>query len=64
MLRNSIGENQVSKQKVIELDGDLDLSATAASTSIARSRTPRGARWRWFRMPKTGPVVLTSDVCY
>jgi N-acyl homoserine lactone hydrolase len=64
MLRNNVGDNQVSRQKVIELDGDLDLFGDG-SIYIHRqvSHTP-GSQMAVVRLPKTGPVVLTSDVCY
>jgi glyoxylase-like metal-dependent hydrolase (beta-lactamase superfamily II) len=64
MLRNSIGESAPSRQKVIELNGDLDLFGDG-SLYIHRqvSHTP-GSQMLVVRLPKTGPVVLTSDVCY
>src|ERR1700722_8938868 len=64
MLRNDVGQNQVSRQKVIELNGDLDLFGDG-SIYIHRqvSHTP-GSQMAVVRLPKTGPVVLTSDVCY
>jgi len=64
MLRNDVGANQVNRQKVIELDGDLDLFGDG-SIYIHRavSHTP-GSQMVVVRLPKTGPVVLTSDVCY
>jgi N-acyl homoserine lactone hydrolase len=63
MLRNDVGQNQVSRQKVIELNGDLDLFGDG-SIYIHRavSHTP-GSQMVVVRLPKTGPVVLTSDVC-
>src|SRR6516165_1796600 len=63
-LRNSIGESVPSRQKVIELNGDLDLFGDG-SLYIHRqvSHTP-GSQMLVVRLPKTGPVVLTSDVCY
>src|SRR6202043_4153823 len=63
MLRNDVGQNQVSQQKVIELNGDLDLFGDG-SVYIHRavSHTP-GSQLVVVRLPKTGPVVLTSDVC-
>jgi len=63
MLRNDVGQNQVSRQKVIELNGDLDLFGDG-SIYIHRavSHTP-GSQLAVVRLPKTGPVVLTSDVC-
>ena len=64
MLRNKVGEGQVSARKVIELNGDLDLFGDG-SVYIHRqvSHTP-GSQMVVVRLPKTGPVVLTSDVCY
>jgi N-acyl homoserine lactone hydrolase len=64
MLRNDVGQNAPSKQKVIELDGDLDLFGDG-SIYIHRqvSHTP-GSQMAVVRLPKTGPIVLTSDVCY
>ena len=64
MLRSDVGQNQVNKQKVIELNGDLDLFGDG-SVYIHRqvSHTP-GSQMVVVRLPKTGPVVLTSDVCY
>jgi len=63
-LRNDVGQNQVSRQKVMELNGDLDLFGDG-SIYIHRqvSHTP-GSQMVVVRLPKTGPVVLTSDVCY
>ena len=63
-LRNDVGQSQVSRQKVIELNGDLDLFGDG-SVYIHRqvSHTP-GSQMVVVRLPKTGPVVLTSDVCY
>jgi N-acyl homoserine lactone hydrolase len=63
MLRNDVGQNQVSRQKVIELNSDLDLFGDG-SIYIHRavSHTP-GSQMVVVRLPKTGPVVLTSDVC-
>jgi len=64
MLRNDVGANQPNRQKVIELNGDLDLFGDG-SIYIHRqvSHTP-GSQMAVVRLPKTGPVVLTSDVCY
>jgi N-acyl homoserine lactone hydrolase len=64
MLRNDVGQNQTNRQKVIELNGDLDLFGDG-SIYIHRavSHTP-GSQMLVVRLPKTGPVVLTSDVCY
>jgi N-acyl homoserine lactone hydrolase len=64
MLRNDVGQNQPNKQKVIELNGDLDLFGDG-SIYIHRNvgHTP-GSQMAVIRLPKTGPVVLTSDTCY
>jgi N-acyl homoserine lactone hydrolase len=64
MLRNDVGQNSPNRQKVMELNGDLDLFGDG-SIYIHRqvSHTP-GSQMLLVRLPKTGPVVLTSDVCY
>jgi glyoxylase-like metal-dependent hydrolase (beta-lactamase superfamily II) len=63
-LRNDVGASQPNKQKVIELDGDLDLFGDG-SVYIKRQvgHTP-GSQMALVRLPKTGPVILTSDTCY
>jgi glyoxylase-like metal-dependent hydrolase (beta-lactamase superfamily II) len=64
MLRNKVGEGQVAQQKVIELDGDLDLFGDGSVyVHRAVSHTP-GTEMMVVRLPKSGPVVLTTDVCY
>jgi glyoxylase-like metal-dependent hydrolase (beta-lactamase superfamily II) len=64
MLRNDVGQTQVNRVKVMELNGDLDLFGDG-SIYINRqvSHTP-GSEMVVVRLPKTGPVVLTSDACY
>jgi glyoxylase-like metal-dependent hydrolase (beta-lactamase superfamily II) len=64
MLRNNVGANETSRQKVIELNGDLDLFGDG-SIYIHRavSHTP-GTEMMVVRLPKSGLVVLTTDVCY
>jgi len=64
VLRSGLGDPSPARQKVIELDGDLDLFGDG-SVYIHRavSHTP-GSEMVVVRLPKTGPVVLTSDVCY
>jgi len=64
MLRNDVGQNTPNRQKVIELNGDLDLFGDC-SIYIHRQvgHTP-GSQMALVRLPKTGPVVLTSDTCY
>jgi glyoxylase-like metal-dependent hydrolase (beta-lactamase superfamily II) len=63
-LRAPVGSNLPNGQKVIELDGDLDLFGDGSIT-IHRSvgHTP-GSQMMVVRLPKTGPIVLTSDACY
>ncbi len=64
MLRSAVGQPMANKQKVIELDGDLDLFGDG-SVYIHRtvSHTP-GSQILVVRLPKTGTVVLTSDAVY
>jgi glyoxylase-like metal-dependent hydrolase (beta-lactamase superfamily II) len=64
MLRNKVGANDPSAQKVIELNGDLDLFGDG-SIYIHRavSHTP-GSEIMVVRLPKSGTVILTSDACY
>jgi len=64
LLRSNVGDSTPSRQKVIELDGDLDLFGDG-SIYIHRQvgHTP-GSQMALIRLPKTGPVVLTSDTCY
>jgi hypothetical protein len=63
-LRNDMGQNDPNRQKVMELNGDLDLFGDG-SIYIHRavSHIP-GREMVVVRLPKTGPIVLTSDACY
>jgi N-acyl homoserine lactone hydrolase len=63
-LRAPVGSNLPARQKVIELDGDLDLFGDG-SILIHRSvgHTP-GSEQAVVHLPKTGAVVLTSDAAY
>jgi N-acyl homoserine lactone hydrolase len=63
-LRAGIGNGMANKQPTIELNGDLDLFGDG-SIYIHRqvSHTP-GSQIAVVRLPKTGAVVLTSDLCY
>ena len=58
------GGNMANTQPTIELDGDLDLFGDG-SIYIHRAvpHTP-GSQIALIRLPKTGLVVLTSDLCY
>jgi N-acyl homoserine lactone hydrolase len=64
MLRGPVGANDPNKQKVIELNGDLDLFGDG-SIMIHRNvgHTP-GSEMMLVHLPKTGAIVLTSDTCY
>jgi N-acyl homoserine lactone hydrolase len=63
-LRAPVGSNLPAKQKVIELNGDLDLFGDG-SILIHRNvgHTP-GSQMALVRLPKTGAIVLTSDAAY
>jgi N-acyl homoserine lactone hydrolase len=63
-LRGPIGNTMANKQPTIELDGDLDLFGDG-SIYIHRqvSHTP-GSQIALIRLPKTGLIILTSDLCY
>jgi glyoxylase-like metal-dependent hydrolase (beta-lactamase superfamily II) len=63
-LRSSPTGPTQNQQKIIELKGDLDLFGDG-SIYIHRqvAHTP-GSQMALVRLPKTGPVVLTSDDCY
>jgi glyoxylase-like metal-dependent hydrolase (beta-lactamase superfamily II) len=63
-LRAPVGSNLPAKQKVIELNGDLDLFGDG-SILIHRNvgHTP-GSQMAVVHLPKTGAIVLTSDTAY
>lgn len=63
-LRAQVGAPMPSRQKAIELNGDLDLFGDG-SIYIKRQvgHTP-GSEMMVVRLPKTGTVILTSDECY
>jgi N-acyl homoserine lactone hydrolase len=63
-LRSQVGSPLPSRQKVIELNGDLDLFGDG-SILIHRNvgHTP-GSQMALVRLPKTGAIVLTSDAAY
>jgi glyoxylase-like metal-dependent hydrolase (beta-lactamase superfamily II) len=63
-LRSDVGAPMPNKQKVIELNGDLDLFGDG-SIYIKRQvgHTP-GSEMVVVRLPKTGVIILTSDECY
>jgi glyoxylase-like metal-dependent hydrolase (beta-lactamase superfamily II) len=63
-LRSQVGAPMPARQKVIELNGDLDLFGDG-SILIHRSvgHTP-GSEQAVVHLPKTGAIVLTSDAAY
>jgi len=64
MLRSDVGSGKASRQPIIELNGDLDLFGdNSVYIHRAVSHTP-GTQLVIVRLPKTGTVVLTGDVCY
>jgi glyoxylase-like metal-dependent hydrolase (beta-lactamase superfamily II) len=64
VLRNDVGQANPARQKVIELDGDLDLFGDGSIyIHRALSHTP-GSQMMVVRLPKSGSVVLTSDACF
>lgn len=63
-LRGGIGNSMASSQPIIELNGDLDLFGDhSIYIHRAVSHTP-GTQIAVVRLPKTGTVILTSDLCY
>jgi glyoxylase-like metal-dependent hydrolase (beta-lactamase superfamily II) len=63
-LRAGPGGGMANKQPMIELNGDLDLFGDGSVyVHRAVSHTP-GSQIALIRLPKTGLVVLTSDLCY
>ena len=64
MLRNAVGQNSPSRQKVIELNGDLDLFGDGSILVHRQTGHTPGSEMMLVRLPKTGPVILTSDNCY
>jgi N-acyl homoserine lactone hydrolase len=63
-LRSQVGSALPARQKVIELNGDLDLFGDG-SILIHRNvgHTP-GSQMALVHLPKTGAIVLTSDAAY
>jgi N-acyl homoserine lactone hydrolase len=64
MLRSPVGSSQPNAQKVIELDGDLDLFGDGSIYIHRQPGHTPGSEMAVVRLPKTGPIVLTSDNCY
>src|SRR6202047_3450158 len=64
MLRAETGAGSAGRQPTIELNGDLDLFGDGIIYVHRPDGHTPGSQMAVVRMPKTGPVVLTSDVCY
>ena len=63
-LRSKVGTPDPNTQKVIELDGDLDLFGDGSIYVHRQVGHTPGSEMLLVRLPKTGPVILTSDNCY
>jgi glyoxylase-like metal-dependent hydrolase (beta-lactamase superfamily II) len=63
-LRSAIGEPLPNKGKILQLSGDLDLFGDG-SVVVKRwvGHTP-GSQMLLVRLPKSGPIILTSDNVY
>jgi glyoxylase-like metal-dependent hydrolase (beta-lactamase superfamily II) len=63
-LRSGFGEPMANKGKMVQLEGDLDIFGDG-SVVVKRSvgHTP-GSQMLLVRLPKTGPIILTSDNVY
>lgn len=64
MLRSPVGSNLPNAQKVIELNGDLDLFGDGSILIHRQVGHTPGSEMALVRLPKTGAIVLTSDTCY
>lgn len=63
-LRNDMGEAMPNKYKMVQLEGDMDIFGDG-SVVVKRwvGHTP-GSQMMLVRLPKTGPIILTSDNVY
>jgi glyoxylase-like metal-dependent hydrolase (beta-lactamase superfamily II) len=63
-LRSDLGAAMPNKYKIVQLEGDMDLFGDG-SVVVKRSvgHTP-GSQMLLVRLPKTGPIILTSDNVY
>jgi glyoxylase-like metal-dependent hydrolase (beta-lactamase superfamily II) len=64
MLRSDLGDAMPNKYKIMQLEGDIDLFGDG-SVVVKRwvGHTP-GSQMLLVRLPKTGPIILTSDNVY
>ena len=64
VLRSDLGDAMPNKYKIMQLEGDIDLFADG-SVVVKRwvGHTP-GSQMLLVRLPKTGPIILTSDNVY
>ena len=63
-LRSAMGEAMPNKVKMVQLEGDMDIFGDG-SIVVKRwvGHTP-GSQMLLVRLPKTGPIILTSDNVY
>jgi glyoxylase-like metal-dependent hydrolase (beta-lactamase superfamily II) len=63
-LRSNMGEAMPNKYKMVQLAGDMDIFGDG-SVVVKRwvGHTP-GSQMMLVRLPKTGPIILTSDNVY
>jgi glyoxylase-like metal-dependent hydrolase (beta-lactamase superfamily II) len=63
-LRSALGEAMPNKGKMVQLTGDMDIFGDG-SVVVKRwvGHTP-GSQMLLVRLPKTGPIILTSDNVY
>jgi len=63
-LRSQVGSPLPGRQKVIELNGDLDLFGDGTILIHRNVGHTPGSQMALVHLPKTGAIVLTSDAAY